>query len=269
VSRRFRVKEFGRPISLRQALSYLDSRGWTTRNDRGLIACEGSADDAGKPIIAFIPNDETCPDYPLRLEDLIFVLSTLEERPAAEIANEMAEASEPTAEKRRSQTDDLIHILKQHVRGGQSAGLAQQLAKQLRVLAENVELTLIAGNASFQGAALFLAGCARILSPANEPRQFMRRLREWAGVRLRIAPPATLDEPKLLLWRLCEWAGLKLRLSSPAMLDKLYELALTEDPKSPDTLLEWLWSHSLDDIQDPKAQDIDKNARRSNKPRHA
>ena len=91
MSRHFRVKEFGRPISLRQALSYLGSRGWRTRNELGLIVCEGPADDAGKPITAFVPNDETCPDYPLRLEDLIFVLSTLEERSAAEIASEMAE----------------------------------------------------------------------------------------------------------------------------------------------------------------------------------
>lgn len=92
MSLRFRVKEIGRPIWLREALPYLDARGWKRRDERGLIVCEGPADDAGDPIVAFVPNDETCPDYPLRIEDLISILSTLEERPAAEIANEMAEA---------------------------------------------------------------------------------------------------------------------------------------------------------------------------------
>ena len=228
--RRFRVKEFGRPISLRQTLSYLDSQGWKTRSDRGVIACEGPADDAGKPIIAFVPNDETCPDYPLRLEDLIFVLSTLEERPATEIAHEMANESESAADVHRSQRDDLIHILQQHVRGEASASVIEGLAKELRVLAENVELPSV-GNVYVPGVALFLAGCARILSPANEP--------------------------KLLLWRLCEWAGVRLRIPSPATLDKLHELALTDNPESPDTLLEWLWNHTLDGADDQPAQEAE------------
>lgn len=229
MSRRFRVKEFGRPISLRQALSYLDSRGWKTRSDHGLIVCEGPADDADKPITAFVPNDETCPDYPLRLEDLIFVLCTLEERPAAEIANEMADASEPVADARRSPRDDLIHVLQQHVRGGEPPGSAEQLAKKLRLLAQNVDLLPVFGNAP--GVALFLASCARILPPA--------------------------DEPKLLLWRLCEWAGLQLQIPSPATLDELHELAFTDNLQSPDTLLEWLWNHTLDRADDHQAKEAE------------
>ena len=107
MSLRFRFKEFGRPIWLRDALSYLDSQGWKTRNERGLIVCEGPADDAGVPITAFVPNDEACPDYPLRIEDLISLLGMLEERPAIEIANEMVEAAASTVDK-PSNSDELI-----------------------------------------------------------------------------------------------------------------------------------------------------------------
>ena len=218
---RFRLKDFGRSISLAEVVAYLTSQGWKTHPNRMLIVCEGPLDDAGLPIIAFVPADESSPDYSLRIEDLIFTLSTLEERPAIEIAKGMTEAIEHGDEEFQPLSDRVTLILERHVRRDRSEGEARLLAERIIPLLQYVEL----GEQSLQEAALFLAGCARILE--NEP------------------------ESKLLLWRLSELVGVGPRIRSQDKLDEYFNLARRDNPNEPEALLEWLRQNSDRRVSEP------------------
>ncbi len=215
MTRRFRLTDFGRSISLPEVAAYLSSQGWKTHPEGSLIVCEGPLDDAGQPIIAFVPGNETSPDYPLRVEDLIYTLSTLEERPAIDIANKMVESVELADDEAKPFKDRLPRVLTFSVPGNWSVRNAVQLAMGLEPLLENVAL----GGESFQQVALFLTRSSRLLEDENEPR--------------------------LLLWRLCELIGVQLHIRSPAQLDEFFNIAVTDDPNSPDALFEWLCRNSV------------------------
>ena len=207
---RFRLSDFGQAISLGQVISYLGSNGWRTHVNEKPIRCEGPEDDAGAPIVVFIPGDETLRDYPLRLEDLIVLLSALEERPAVMVANDMASVHSH-GESIRPTSVGLIDVLKKHIRSGKAERIAEQYSRTLVALAENVELAL--GGGKTMAVALLLDTYAKM--------------------------QGEFEEPRLLLWRLAEWAGIFLKDPTPAKLDELYQLAVHAAPES-DALFEWL-----------------------------
>lgn len=216
---RFRLSEFGKAISLSQTISYLDSNGWKIHVNEKPIRCEGPEDDAGKPIVAFIPSDDTLRDFPLRLEDLIMLLSELEERPAVVVANEIASIH------RRDKTipptlTGFIDILKIHVRTGQTGRTGEQYSGALVALAENVELAI--GGGKTMAVALLLETCAKMRGE--------------------------FEEPRLLLWRLVEWAGIFLKKPTPAKLDELYQIAVSSSLDS-DRLFEWLNANREEDAE--------------------
>lgn len=174
------------------------------------IRCEGPEDDAGEPIVAFIPSDDTLRDFPLRLEDLIILLSELEERPAAMVANDMASVH-PRDKTITPTLLGFVDILKIHVRSRQTERIREQYSRTLVSLAENVELAL-GGGGKTMAVALLLVTCAKMHTE--------------------------FEEPRLLLWRLAEWAGISLKNPTPAKLDELYQLAVHAAPES-DALFEW------------------------------
>ena len=94
----FNLRDLGRTPTIPGVLIYLSLHGWTYRQNGLLIRCEGPTDDEGQPIVVFLPASEKYSDYPLRLEELIHILSLIEERPAVEIVHEMGEVGPWTAE---------------------------------------------------------------------------------------------------------------------------------------------------------------------------
>jgi hypothetical protein len=153
------------------------------------------------------------------LEDLIILLSELEERPAVAIANDIASIQ------RRDETilpslTGFINILKLHVCDGQTVRTGDQYSRTLVAQAENVELAL--GGGKTMAIALLLATCAKMYG--------------------------RFEEPRLLLWRLAEWAGIFLKNPTPAMLDELYQLAVSTGPGC-DSLFEWLNANRADDAE--------------------
>lgn len=183
------------------------------------IRCEGPEDDAGEPVVAFIPSDETLRDFQLRLEDLIVLLSELEERPAVVVANDIASVH-PHEESIRPTPIGFVDVLKKHIRRGQTERIAEQYLRTLVVLAENVELQL--GGGKTIAIALLLDSCAKM--------------------------HGEFEEPRLLLWRLAEWAGIFLKAPTPAKLDELYQLAVRTAPES-DELFEWLNANRAEDSE--------------------
>ncbi|MBX3416476.1 MAG: hypothetical protein KF851_02640 [Pirellulaceae bacterium] len=155
------------------------------------------------------------------MEDLIILLSELEERPAVEVANDMAFVH------RRDEifppaSTGFFDILKKHIRVGQSEQNAEQQSRILSVLAENVELEL--GGGKTIAVALLMHTCAKM--------------------------HAELQEPRVLLWRLAEWAGIFLKNPTPAKLDELYQIAVSSSPDSY-RLFEWLNANRAEDAEVP------------------
>ncbi len=183
------------------------------------IRCEGPEDDAGEPIVAFIPSDDTLRDFPLRLEDLIILLSELEERPAVVVANDMATVH-PRDETIPPTRIGFVDILKLHVHSGQTGRIGEQCSRTLVALAENVELAL--GGGKTMAVALLLDTCAKM--------------------------HGEFEEPRLLLWRLAEWAGIFLKNPTPAKLDELYQLAVSSSVES-DGLFDWLNANRAEDAE--------------------
>lgn len=221
MSERFRLSEFRKSISLSQTISYLRSNGWKIHANEKPIRCEGPEDDAGEPIVAFIPSDDTLRDFLLRLEDLINLLSELEERPAVLVANDIALVDRRDEIVPPARTE-FLDILKKHIRVGQTEHNAEQQSRILSVLAENVELAI--GGGKTIAVALLLHTCAKM--------------------------HAELREPRLLLWRLTEWAGIFLKNPTPAKLDELFQIAVSSSPES-DRLFEWLSANRAEDTEVP------------------
>ncbi len=218
---RFRLSEFGKAISLSQTISYLDSNGWKIHMNEKPIRCEGPEDDAGEPIVAFIPSDDTLRDFPLRLEDLIILLSELEERPAVLIANDIAGIHRRDDTIPRTLTG-FFDILKKHVRNAQPERTGEQYSRTLFALAESVELAL--GGGKTMAVALLLKTCAKM--------------------------DGKFEEPKLLLWRLADWSGIFLKKPTPAKLDELHQIAVSSSIES-DSLFEWLNANRAEDVEVP------------------
>ena len=222
---RFGLEDLALTISLRAAREYLSQRGWRIREEGLRLVCEGPLDDEGRPILQFLPPDESYSDYPLRLEDLIATLSALEERPAVEIAAEMARSAETPLRQTGSLADDLAaELSRSSVRlvPGTSVERGSGLLAALLVGGELAigELPLD-GFPPRQQAALLAARFARLVVPE----------------------PAS----ELLLLRLCNriLAEADLILRVPAEeLGEFWNVVAADNPDAPDAALLWIEDHA-------------------------
>ncbi|HEX2988911.1 MAG TPA: hypothetical protein VHS06_12185 [Chloroflexota bacterium] len=222
---RFTLRDLRQPISLRAARDYLAQHGWRIREDGQRLVCEGPADDESRPIVQFLPADESYSDYPLRLEDLISALSVLEERPAVEIAAEMARYDESPPSPAGLLAEELIAEL-----GRSGIQLApgkdlQQVVNELRPLMASTELAIQQGPlhdlATRQQAALLAVRFVRLVA-VNRASQ-------------------------MLLWWLCDRllsaGGFRLSLL-PEQVEELCRVASLDDALAPDEVLDWITRHA-------------------------
>ncbi len=224
---RFTLRDLGQTISLRAARGYLARHGWRIREDGLRLVCEGPDDDDGRPIVHFLPAEQSYADYPLRLEDLISTLSVLEERPAVEIAAEMARCDEPAIPPTRSLEDDLAGELSRpgvHVAPGRDR---KQVIRELSALVTNAEMAIHESP-----------GEDDVVTPYVQAAQLAVRF-----VRLVSVSRAS----NMILWRLCNRvlapAGLRLP-SSPDKVHELCGLATSHDPKDLDDVFLWMRGHT-------------------------
>lgn len=220
---RFTLRDLGQPVSLRGALDYLVRHGWRLSEELNRIVCAGPPDDSGNPIVCLLPPNESYSDCPLRLEDLIATLSAVEERPAVEIASEMAQRFDVKARGERSLADALFD---EAARRGVELAPAEDpesAIQQLRSLLRSVELATAESHSwpVLREVALLATRLARLLP----------------GV------PAVAG---LLAW-ICEVAlaegGILLR-PSEQQVDELFATALADNPDAPDRVLDWLNAHT-------------------------
>lgn len=232
----FTLDDLGEVISSRAVLGYLAERHWQTRCDNRGIVCVGPPDDDGRPIVKILPTDETCSDFPLRLEELVSTLSVLEGRPAINIAREMARAGGAAQRTRDSLADELVDEL-HHSSISLPEADRERAVEQLRPLLANAEL-------AFQG-------------PHHQGALLASRLAEMIPVG---------DSAKLVIWRLCDrvvtTAGWRMRLS-PSELDEFYAVARASDPTAPDDLLQWIGEHTTRVDYQPRGEGANANEERS------
>jgi hypothetical protein len=79
-------------IRVADVTRYLGEKGWRRREAfprRELLVFDGPLDDAGEPIVATLPASDQFKDFQSGLMNLLRLLSQLEERPPAEIADEL------------------------------------------------------------------------------------------------------------------------------------------------------------------------------------
>jgi hypothetical protein len=203
------------------------------------IICEGPLDDNQRPIVKYLPADESYSDYLSRLEELVASLSILEERPAVEIAREMARSVKPSLPPSGSLVDELITELERYADSLSPGKDPRQVAIELQPLLTNAELMIqqchFDKKEAFQQAALLAARFTKIIT---------------AGTTL-----------ELLVWRLCDLVlaqvGLRLCLSTE-QLNNFYSIAVTDDPNCPDELLVWINDHAK------PAESFKKNKKQSN-----
>ena len=179
MSSSFRLKDFGRRISLDAATTWLRRNGWTiVPDERGSLLCQGPLDDADNPITCRLPCDEGYADFELRLEDLIVTLSQLEERPAVEIITEMAALVTADQEKPISSPlsiDDLIGLIERSTGSKLSAKRRQQIVDDLGTILTNVEIaarqvSAIDELAMVGETALAIVYLAKRLSPSSDTK---------------------------------------------------------------------------------------------------
>jgi hypothetical protein len=216
----FSLKDLGQTISLPAVLQYLTRNNWQTRREGMNIICEGPLDDNQRPIVKYLPVDESYSDYPSRLEELVAVLSILEERPAVEIAREMARSIEHSIPNGASLWEALIAELSRNTDYLLPGKDPKEVAMELRPILAKMDLPIqydyFVGNVIEQAA--FLA--SYITKNMNDS-----------------------GTSKLVVWRLCELvlvqAGLHLTLS-PDQLDIFYKLAREDDPDNPEKSRDWI-----------------------------
>ncbi|HEX2571322.1 MAG TPA: hypothetical protein VH877_17320 [Polyangia bacterium] len=79
-------------IRVMDVTRYLGQKGWRRREAfprHELLVFDGPLDDAGEPIVATLPASDQFKDFQPGLVNLLRLLSQLEERPPAEIADEL------------------------------------------------------------------------------------------------------------------------------------------------------------------------------------
>jgi hypothetical protein len=222
---RFGLEDLGYKISLRAAREYLTQHGWRVQEDGLRLVCEGPPDDFGQPIVLFLPADQTYADYPLRLEDLISTLRTLEERPAVEIAADMARNDEPTPPPTDRLGEELIVELSRNGIQWAPGTNLQEAIKELRPLVTSAEL------------------------PTRQDALYLLASRQQAALlAARFAKLVTVDRAsQMLLWWLCDrvlaGAGFRLPLL-PEQVSELCRVAGLDDPGSPEAVLEWIMGHA-------------------------
>ena len=210
---RFTLKDLGQTIPLRAVREYLAQQAWRVLEDGARLACQGPPDDEGRPIVHYLPPDESYADYPLRLEDLISTLSVLTERPAVEIAAEMARFDDLAAELSRGGVEVTPGLDRQHV------------LDELRVLEDGA-------------LAAFHDSTADDIIP-------------WAQIALLAVRFVRLVKvnhaSRVLLWRRCDRvlgaAGLRL-LSSPELVNELCRRASDAVPENLDDVIIWMRGHT-------------------------
>jgi len=222
---RFTLRDLGQRVSLRAVREYLAHHAWHIREESQRLVCEGPPDDSGRPIVQFLPAEESYADYPLRLEDLISALSVLEDRPAVEIAAEMACYHEPPPPSADSLAEELIAELSRNGLQWARGKNLQQVIDEIRPLVVSAELTIrqhpLYALATRQEAALLAARFVRLVT-VNRASQ-------------------------MLLWWLCDRvlaeAGFRLSLL-PEQVNELCKVASSDDPGSPDAVLDWIMGHA-------------------------
>ena len=232
---RFSLRDFGQTIHLEDVVRYLTEREWKMKRDeeRGRIWFEGPEDDAGAPILQYLPASEEYADYLLRVEDLIAALTVIEERPAIEILTEMVSGAQRDGQSGQPAnaigvrfTESVPEIIEKSCVAARviSVDDARELVEELQPLLANAELAIEQQRVESpyvfevkQQAALVVARIAKRLRPCGES--------------------------KLLLWRVFEvmLAPIGLRVAwTPSQLDGFYVDAESADIDSPDELLKWI-----------------------------
>jgi hypothetical protein len=79
---------------------YLKTHGWVPKPyaGSGVDLFEGPLDDFGKPIIQLVPQSEAIPDFRLRINELLYALSVIEDRSASRILREIVTKSTESSE---------------------------------------------------------------------------------------------------------------------------------------------------------------------------
>lgn len=239
---RFTLRSLNQPISPDAVREYLLAHGWATRVEGPLLICEGPTDDSGRPIIHFLPSDESYDDFPLRLEDLITALSVLENRPAMAVAAEMSrhrKLSPPVA-------NSLAEAIAAELSGSEVQLIPdrdlQSAIEELKPLLASAELAVRQDRtydlASRQQAALLAVRLMRLV-------KFSRA-------------------SQMLVWRVCDRilteGGLRLLLS-PKQVEELCYLASMDDPRMPDAVLEWISTHATDIRNERRNRAADESGR--------
>jgi hypothetical protein len=210
---RFGLEDLGYTISLRAAREYLAQHGWRVLEDGLRLVCEGPPDDEGRPIVQFLPPDESYADYPLRLEELISTLRVLEDRPAVEIAAEMA---------RYDDLDEEFSRTGIRFAPGQDP---KQAIDQLRALEASAELAIQRNRGDDLAA-----------------------WEEIALLAVRFVRLVTVNRASsVLLWRRCDRILAQARLrfsSSPELLDELCKRASEATPANLDEVYLWLKAYT-------------------------
>lgn len=209
---RFTLKDLGQAVSLRGARDYLIRHGWRVFDHEDRLVCEGPDDDNGQPIRCILPPSESYADYPYRLKDLLVTLGALEERPAIDIAVEMARNSAVAL------TEELVAALLAGELQLAPGKTSSEAIEELKSLLHNVEQ----GSYPYFGkplesVALLATRLSRLLVPNDAAGRFLSRVCQ----------------------RFLAASGLTLQFA-PTEYGELFAVARDDDPKAPERVLDWL-----------------------------
>ncbi|NQT17887.1 MAG: hypothetical protein HQ582_34360 [Planctomycetes bacterium] len=141
---RFSLRDFAPTIHLQDVVSYLTKRGWKMERDeeRDQIWFQGPEDDAGNPILQYLPASEEYADYPLRVEDLVAALVVIEERRAIDIVSDVVGAAETAVPSRVEMGEAFEATVRTFENGGAmlSSDEVKGVGEMLRALWRNAEL---------------------------------------------------------------------------------------------------------------------------------
>ena len=217
---RFSLRDLGQPPLHEAVMEYLRAHGWRTQQEGQHVRCEGPPDDEGQPIVQFLPKSERYADYPLRLEDLISVLSVIEERPAMEIVREMVVSTPATAATGGSLTEAILDELQRSARGVLSDDERQRLTEELSTVLVKAELETEGIMNVSSRAAWLVSRLARGLPDNARSQVLFGRLCVRLLAHFGLQPAGSLGD-------FVEFYGLS-RLANPA---------------APDAVLTWIEEH--------------------------
>lgn len=225
---RFSLRDFAPTIHLQDVVSYLTKRGWKMKRDedRDQIWFEGPEDDAGNPILQYVPASEEYADYPLRVEDLIAALVVIEQRRAIEIVRDVVGAAE-TAIPSRVEIGEAFEEIVREFESGAAVLLpdeVKRVGEDLRGVWRNADLAAYqrsspreSADVLWQQTLVLVARMAKRLPDCAEAR-----LALWKAFALLLAP-----------------TDLEVRWTRRE-LDQFFSDAKDADNASPEKLRKWL-----------------------------